>query len=80
MPSLLRSASLTNYVTVAREVGLDPHIELRRAGISAAALLDPDIRLPAEPVMRGLRRHRAHERSLVNVPLPTRRGCWASLR
>ncbi len=54
MPSLLRSASLTNYVTVAREVGLDPHAELRRAGISAAALLDPDIRLPAEPVMRML--------------------------
>ena len=54
MPSLLRSASLTNYVTVAREVGLDPHIERRRAAISAAALLDPDIRLPAEPVMQGL--------------------------
>ncbi|WP_434665843.1 AraC family transcriptional regulator [Paraburkholderia sp. A3BS-1L] len=54
MPSLLRSASLTNFVTVAREVGLSPDMQLRRAGISAAALLDPDIRLPAQPAMRML--------------------------
>jgi AraC-like DNA-binding protein len=54
MPSLLRSASLTNYVEVARDVGLDPYLGLRRAGVSAAALLDPDIRLPADPVMRML--------------------------
>jgi AraC-like DNA-binding protein len=54
MPSLLRSASLTNYVEVAREVGLDPYWGLRQAGISAAALLDPDIRLPADSTMRML--------------------------
>jgi AraC-like DNA-binding protein len=54
MPSFLRSASLTNYVEVARSAGLDPHAVLRSAGISPAALLDPDIRLPAEPVMQML--------------------------
>jgi AraC-like DNA-binding protein len=54
MPSLLRSASLTNYVEVARDVGLDPHLGLRRAGIAPAALLDPDIRLPADSAMRML--------------------------
>ncbi|MFT0173919.1 AraC family transcriptional regulator [Paraburkholderia mimosarum] len=54
MPALLRSASLTNYVDIAREVGLDPHEQLRRAGISGAALLDPDIRLPAGAAMRML--------------------------
>lgn len=54
MPSLLRSASLTNYVEVAREVGLNPYLRLRRAGISAAALLDPDVRVPADSAMRML--------------------------
>ncbi|MFJ5383252.1 AraC family transcriptional regulator [Cupriavidus sp. CER94] len=47
MSYFLRSASLTNYVDVARAVGLDPHQMLRAARISRNALLDPDIRIPA---------------------------------
>lgn len=47
MSYFLRSASLTNYVDVARALGLDPHHMLRAAKISRNALLDPDIRIPA---------------------------------
>lgn len=54
MSYYLRSASLTNYVDVARAVGLDPHQMLRAAKISRNALLDPDIRIPAEHVGRLL--------------------------
>jgi len=54
MPHLLRSASLTNYVDVARSVGLDPFALLRSARIGRSALLDPDIRIPAEAVSRLL--------------------------
>ncbi|MGO4304952.1 AraC family transcriptional regulator [Cupriavidus sp. RAF12] len=50
MSYFLRSASLTNYVDVARAVGLDPHQMLRAARISRDALLDPDIRIPAARV------------------------------
>jgi AraC-like DNA-binding protein len=54
MPHLLRSSSLTNYMEVARAAGLDPYRQLRLAGISNAALLDPDIMIPAKSVMRLL--------------------------
>ncbi|GJG94211.1 AraC family transcriptional regulator [Cupriavidus pauculus] len=54
MSYFLRSASLTNYVDVARAVGLDPHQMLRAARISRNALLDPDIRIPAALVDRLL--------------------------
>ncbi|WP_423193775.1 AraC family transcriptional regulator [Cupriavidus sp. H18C2] len=54
MSYFLRSASLTNYVDVARAVGLDPHQMLRAARISRNALLDPDIRIPAAHVGRLL--------------------------
>lgn len=47
MSYYLRSASLTNYVDVARAVGLDPHQMLRAARIGRNVLLDPDIRIPA---------------------------------
>lgn len=50
MSYLLRSASLTNYVEVARAVGLDPYQHLGAAGISRYALLDHDIKIPAEAV------------------------------
>ncbi|MHB9841838.1 AraC family transcriptional regulator [Paraburkholderia terrae] len=50
----LRSASLTNYVEVARSVGLEPYQQLRAAGINRSALLDPDIMIPAEAVGRLL--------------------------
>lgn len=54
MSYYLRSASLTNYVEVARAVGLDPHQQLRAAKISRDVLLDPDIRIPAGLVGRLL--------------------------
>lgn len=54
MAKMLRSASLTNFVDVARSVGLDPYLQLRQAGIEAAALLDPDVMIPAKSLMRLL--------------------------
>lgn len=54
MSYFLRSASLTNYVEVAKSVGLDPYQQLRDAGIHRSALLDPDIRVPAARVGRLL--------------------------
>ncbi|MFJ4292975.1 AraC family transcriptional regulator [Cupriavidus sp. NPDC089707] len=54
MSYYLRSASLTNYVEVARAVGLDPHQQMRAARISRDVLLDPDIRIPAALVGRLL--------------------------
>lgn len=50
MPYLLRGASLTDYVDVARSLGLDPYRFLRAAGINLTALVDPDIRIPAAAV------------------------------
>jgi AraC-like DNA-binding protein len=38
----VRAAALTNYVEVARFVGLDPYAMLRRAGINPQILADPD--------------------------------------
>lgn len=54
MPTLIRSSSLTNYVEIAREVGLDPYALLRRARIDTSALLDPDLMISATAVMRLL--------------------------
>lgn len=54
MTSLLRSSSLTNFVEVALAVGLDPYRQLRKAGISNSALMDPSIMIPAKSVMHLL--------------------------
>jgi len=54
MPTLLQHVNLTNFVDVARKVGLDPYRQLRQAGISPTALVDPDIRVPAKSVVRLL--------------------------
>ncbi|QJC82521.1 helix-turn-helix domain-containing protein [Pseudomonas umsongensis] len=54
MPSLLRSSSLTNFIDVAISVGLDPYRQLRKAGITDAALMDPSIMIPAKSVMHLL--------------------------
>jgi len=54
MSSFIRSASLNNYVEVARSVGLDPYQQLSAAGISHYALLDPDTRIPLEALGRLL--------------------------
>lgn len=50
MAHMLRSASLTNYVDVARAAGLDPFQQLQSAGIGLQSLLDPDIKIPAAAV------------------------------
>lgn len=47
MPLLTRSASLTNYIEVARSVGLRPYEQLAAAGIDRCALLNPDHLLSA---------------------------------
>ncbi len=54
MPTLIRSSSLTNFIDVARAAGLDPYRQLRKAGVSTSALLDPDIKIPAKSVLRLL--------------------------
>lgn len=46
----VRAAALTNYIDVARFVGLDPYAMLKRARISPAMLDDPDGRLPRAAV------------------------------
>ncbi|MFM0167602.1 AraC family transcriptional regulator [Paraburkholderia sediminicola] len=56
MSYLLRSAALTNYVEVARSVGVEPYEQLRYAGINRSALLDPDMMIPADAVGRLLER------------------------
>ncbi|MBP0630849.1 AraC family transcriptional regulator [Cupriavidus sp. AcVe19-1a] len=54
MSYFVRSASLSNYVEVARSLGLEPYEQLSAASISAYALLDPDTRIPVEAVGRLL--------------------------
>ena len=50
MAYFVRSSALTNYVRVAREVGLDPYFQLTKAGIRRPALLDPDVMIAADAV------------------------------
>ena len=50
----VRAAALTNYVEVARFVGLDPYAMLRQAGINPALLTDPDDPIAADVVGRLL--------------------------
>ena len=45
MPRLIRSACLTDYIEVARSVGLDPFCLLKEAGLDRSCLLDPDIKI-----------------------------------
>jgi len=47
----VRAVSLSNYVEVARFVGLEPYAMLRRARIAPDTLKDPEIRLPARAVV-----------------------------
>jgi AraC-like DNA-binding protein len=48
----LRAASLTNYVAVARFAGIEPRAMLLRAGLSPELCEDPDLRIPARPVVK----------------------------
>jgi AraC-like DNA-binding protein len=54
VPKLIRSACLTNYVEVARSVGLDPFRQLKAADLSRGCLTDPDTMIPASAVGRLL--------------------------
>lgn len=58
MSTLVRAASLTNYLDVARQCGLDPWRLLREAGLPPHATEDPDLRIAVESV-RQLLEHSA---------------------
>ncbi|WP_374345007.1 AraC family transcriptional regulator [Phenylobacterium sp.] len=55
-PSLTRSASLTGFAEVVRALGLDPYRLTTEAGLPAASLSDPDLRVSAAAVGRVLER------------------------
>lgn len=59
MSTLVRAASLTNFVAVARQSGLDPWRLLREAGLPAHALDDPDLRISVDAVRQLLERSAA---------------------
>ncbi len=50
MPETIRSAALANYADVARHVGIDPLMMMRRFRIDARALKDSEMRLPVRRV------------------------------
>lgn len=54
MAEKVRAASLSNYVEVAAQVGLDAPAMLRRAGIDPRVLAEPDARIKASDVARLL--------------------------
>jgi AraC-like DNA-binding protein len=63
----IRSASLTNFVEVARSVGLDPARLLSECGLPQRCLTDPEIKVPIESVRQAL--ETAAERSGAPVGL-----------
>lgn len=54
MATMFRAATLTHFVDVARQVGIDPFAALRRAGIDLRALTEPEMRLPSAAIVRLL--------------------------
>src|SRR5947209_3599757 len=54
MPRLIRSATLSNYVEVARSVGLDPYRMIAEFRLPAASLTDPEVKVSAAAVGRLL--------------------------
>lgn len=54
MTVFMRGAALTNYVRVAAQVGVDPRAMLRRAGLDARLLADPEFKVPAGQVVELL--------------------------
>lgn len=54
MTYLVRSASLTNYIEVARSTGINPYVHLNDAGIERSALLDLDTRIPIPALVQLL--------------------------
>ena len=67
MSTLVRAASLTNYVEVARQCGLDPWRLLREAGLPVSATEDPDLRIAVDSV-RQLLEHSAAALSCQHMP------------
>src|SRR5579863_7980807 len=54
MTKLVRSASLSDYLEVARSVGLDPYRMLDAAGLPRSCLKNPDVKIPEEAVRQLL--------------------------
>jgi AraC-like DNA-binding protein len=54
MPQLIRSAVLSNYVEVARSVGLDPYQMVKSVGLSQACLVERDLKIAVADVRRLL--------------------------
>ena len=54
MPSLIRSASLTNFTEIAQQCGLDPLALLRAVGLPVKCLDDPDMKISTHAVVRLL--------------------------
>lgn len=54
MTALVRAAALTNFAEVAQELGYDPGAALRRAGLRAQLLREPDQLVEADRVARLL--------------------------
>lgn len=50
MAVTVRVAALSNYASVARQVGLDPMAALRQFGLDPRLLSEPDLRVPAAAV------------------------------
>lgn len=49
-----RSASLSNYVEIAKSVGINPYVHLNDADIDRSALLDPNNKIPTQAIVRLL--------------------------
>ncbi|MEJ8853705.1 AraC family transcriptional regulator [Variovorax robiniae] len=75
MNPLIRAAALAGYEQQATEAGLSPAVQLRRAGLSLAALRDPD-RLIPYPDMIALLEHsaQASEQPDFGLRLSQRQG------
>ncbi|MFL5294790.1 MAG: AraC family transcriptional regulator [Phenylobacterium sp.] len=56
MSAFVRGATLSNYLEVASQLGLDANAMLRDEGIDRRALTDPDLRIPAQSVVALLER------------------------
>lgn len=56
MVAYVRAAALSNFVEVARQVGLDPIAAVRSVGLDPRALAEPEMRVPAAEVAQLLER------------------------
>ena len=62
MPRLIRSAVLTNYVEVAKAVGLDPYGMAAEFRLPPVSLTDPEVKVSAAAVGRLHCRFLSHTR------------------